>query len=128
MHQFIDIDDSLRGRRIEWLFGIPQLLHRDDNNSFGIFAMDSLKTPYYSFRSPIRIDPLLQINHSGEKNQHISTLLISMLLQMEKDGRICLGDYPPVSIFLEDYTTELASFVNAYYEDNRRAFRGSNYA
>lgn len=50
-----------------------------------------------------------------------------MLLQMEKDGKINLGDYPPNSIFLEDYTTEFGGFVNGYYEDNKRAYRGGNY-
>lgn len=89
--------------------------------------MHSLNEIAFNFKSALRCNPILQMNLVMEKNQHISALLISMLLQLEKDGYISLNDYPPQTLLNEDYTSEWNQFVNSYYEDHKKAYRGSQY-
>lgn len=105
VHQFVAIDDGMRAARIEWVLGYPQLVYHPNSQSFGIYGMYSLRENVLTYRSAVRYDPVLHMNLIIEKNTHISALLISMLLQLEKDGYISLGDYPPTIVNNEDFTS-----------------------
>lgn len=127
IHQFLDIKDDLSQQRLEWIMGCAQPVYQSSTNSFCLYGMHSLNETAFNFKSPLRCHPILQMNLMMEKNQHISALLISMLLQLEKDGVVSLNDYPPQNLLNDDYTSEWNQFVNGYYEDNRKAYRGSQY-
>ena len=125
--QYIAIDDALRPARVEWLMGYPQLVWHPNTSSFGTYGLYSLRENIFTFKSAVRFDPLLHMNLVMEKNQHISALLLSMLLQLEKDGYLSLNDYPPTTVNNEEYTSEFNSFVSSYYEESRRSYKGSHY-
>jgi hypothetical protein len=109
------------------MLGYPQLAYHTSTNSFGLFGVYSLRESIFVYKSAVRYDPILQMNLVQEKNQHISALLISMLLQLEKDGFISLNDYPSGNVMNEEYSSEFNQFVNSYYEESRRSYKGSNY-
>jgi hypothetical protein len=40
IHKFIEIDDKLRAKRIEWIIGFPQYIENSRTGSYGVYGLN----------------------------------------------------------------------------------------
>ena len=116
VRRFLDIKDDLFSKKLEWLLGYPQIIYQSLYGAFGMYGMDSMSEVAIQYRSPLRRAGILNTNLTTHSNVHVACLVMSMLLQLEKDGFVNLSDLQPLNLLSESYTSNWNSFVNSYYE------------
>lgn len=116
--EVIKIEDDMKEKRKEWIIGLPRLEYHSKTQSYGMYALPTILDLVYSYYSPLGMPPILHIvNYMREKFDHVTVLIVSMLLQLEHDGVIHLSDYPSSLPLQQDYTAWMDQFVTNYHEE-----------
>jgi hypothetical protein len=115
--EFISIKDDLTKLRKEWVIGMAQLEYHTKTHAYGMYNLPTVLDVVYEYCSPLGIAPVLKIiHHMREKYDHVTILLIIMLLQLEREGHISLSQYPGNLPLQCDYTSWFETQIDNYYE------------
>jgi len=117
IHEYISVKDELTEQRKEWIIGMPQLEYHAKTMSYGMYALPTVLDTVYAYYSPLGVSPVLHIvNYMREKYEHVMVLLVSMLLQLEREGLIDLNRYPSTLPLQRDYAYWFEQQADHYYE------------
>lgn len=84
IHQFISMQDESvpRKQRVQWILGFPQFIQQNRTNSFGMYEI-SPENEVVNYISAVGNAPILQqLIRFKSKAQHVTVLLLSMVLQL----------------------------------------------
>lgn len=82
-----------------------------------MYNLTTVHDAVYWFYSPLSILPVMHIfNYMREKYDHVTILLMTMLLQLEREGHVNLTRYPSHLPLQRDFTSPFEPQVNNYNE------------
>lgn len=127
--RFLEIKDEMCQLRVDWLFGFPQWAENLRTGSYGVFGINPEQDVLLNYVSAVRASPLTQqLVKFKNKAQHVASLLLTLMLQLEADGYLHnLDQLPSLFAFTQPYTFWFQEFVDSYYEDTHRSFIAKHY-
>jgi hypothetical protein len=83
-----------------------------------MYGLATVMDSVYWYYSPLSILPLLHIvNIMRDKQDHVTVLLVTMLLQLERQGYFNLSRFPSHQPLKRDYTAPFEQHVNHYHQE-----------